>query len=96
MTPERGGGDPSNPQGNTRVLLADTSLTLIGSGEIQGGEAGAGVGEGGRAGTGSGGEQGVVTREAQEAVGGRRVGVHSEEDQGAEVGAGEEVGAMRS
>ena len=84
MTPEEGGvRDPSHPQGNTRVSLADTSLTraLIGSGGIQGGGAGAGVGEGGRAGTGLGGEQGVDTGEAR---GGRRVGVHSE-DHGVEV-----------
>ena len=68
MTPEEGGvRDPSHPQGNTRVSLADTSLTraLIGSGGIQGGGAGAGVGEGGRAGTGLGGEQGVDTEEAR-------------------------------
>ena len=95
MTPEEGGvRDPSHPQGNTHISLADTSLTraLIGSGGIQGGGAGAGVGEGGRAGTGSGGEQGVDTGEAR---GGRRVGVHSE-DHGVEVGVGEEVGVMRS
>ena len=104
MTPEGGGvRDPSHPQGYTHISLADTSLTrsLIGSGAIQGGGVGAGVGEGGRAGTGSGGEQGVDTGEAQEVrreevVGGRRVGVHSEEDHGVEVGAGEEVGVMRS
>ena len=95
MTPEEGGvRDPSHQQGNTRVSLADTSLirALIGSGGIQGGGAGVGVGEGGRAGTGSGGEQGVDTGEAR---GGRRVGVHSE-DHGVEVGAGEEVGVMKS
>ena len=99
MTPEgRGVRDPSHPQGNTHVLLADTSRTLIGSGEIQGGEAGAGVEEGGRAGTGSGDEQGVGTREPQEVhrEEGHKVGVHSEEDHGAEVGAGEEAGVMRS
>ena len=95
MTPEEGGvRDPSHPQGNTRVSWAETSVAraLIGSGGIQGGGVGAGVGEGGRAGTGSGGEQGVDTGEAR---GGRRVGVHSE-DHGVEVGAGEEVGVMRS
>jgi len=85
MTPEGGGiRDPSHPQG-----------------AIQGGGAGAGVGEGGQAGTGSGGEQGADTGEAQEVrreevVGGRIVGVHSEEDHVVEVGAGEEVGVMRS
>ena len=77
MTPEEGGvRDPSHPQGNTRVSLADTSLTraLIGSGGIQGGGAGAGVGEGGRAGTGLGGEQGVDTGEAR---GGRAAHPHT-------------------
>ena len=67
---------------------------------IQGGGAGGGVGEGGPAGTDSGGGLGAGTGEArevrrEEAAGGRRVGVPSEEDHGVEVGAGEEVEAMR-